>query len=150
MVYKSKIFMKKRESHGINSLGAAQIVGLVAFFRYLSKFSEPFHVCFYCWFPCLRQTGLSFPVDEKKARILLNHTFLSQSLRSLPIIEHRQRFFFGSNLSLLQNITTFIGDTLGCTQQFLGLCHEPPIRQVKLNKDPIYYFIFSFLEFRPQ
>ena len=62
-----------------------------------SAFSPPFCICFYCWFLCLRQTGLSFPIDEKKAKILLNHTFLPQSLRSLPVIEHRQRFFFDSD-----------------------------------------------------
>jgi len=87
--------------------GAAPIVELVAFFRYLTEFSESFRVCFDGSYCCLRQTGLSFPVDEKKAKISLNHTFLAQAYASPPMIEQGQRFFFGSNLSLLQNINTF-------------------------------------------
>jgi len=88
--------------------GAAQIVGLVAFFRYLAKISEFFRVWFYGSFPCLHQTGLSFPVDEKKAKISLNHTFLTQANASPPVIEQGQRFLFGSDLSIIQNIFIFL------------------------------------------
>jgi len=38
-------------------------------------------MCFDGSFPCLRQTGFHFSVDKNETKILLHHTFRSQSLR---------------------------------------------------------------------